>query len=98
MRINTPTKNFTRAERVFARALQDQHIPFRTKIKIQGREIDFLVGKYAIEIDGHEQDVSKNYMLIEQGYHPIHYTNKDILTNLKSIKLWVDQIYSHPRR
>lgn len=95
MRINTPSKNFTKAERVFARALQDQHIPFRTKVKIQGREIDFLIGQYAIEIDGHAQDETKNYMLIEQGYNPIHFTNKDILTNINSIKQWLDQIYSH---
>lgn len=63
----------TKAERRFSELLKKLHIPFQTKVRIQGREIDFLIGKYAIEIDSHPQDVSKNQMLIDAGYSPIHF-------------------------
>lgn len=49
---------------------------------IQGREVDFLVGKYAIEIDGHDQEGKKNHILADVGYIPIHYNNSDITENL----------------
>lgn len=58
------------------------HIPFRTKVKIQGREIDFLIKNLAIEIDSHPQDPEKNSMLFNQGYTPIHLFNWDIKTEL----------------
>lgn len=64
------------------------HIPFKYKQKISGREIDFVIGKYAVEIDGHDQDVSKNIMLFDEGLIPIHFQNKD------NIKLWLEQMYS----
>jgi hypothetical protein len=45
------------------------------------------------------QDVEKNYMLIEQGYNPIHLNNNQI--SLPEIKEWVknlwQQIYSPQR-
>lgn len=81
MRINTPKKNFTRAERIFARILQDHHISFKTKVIIGGREIDFLIGQFAIEIDGHPQDASKNSLLADLGYIPIHFTNDEVYKN-----------------
>ncbi len=62
----------TKSERRFMELLKQLHIPFQTKVKIKGREIDFLVGKNAIEIDGHIQDVNKNKMLTQGGYNPIH--------------------------
>jgi len=58
--------------------LKENHIPFRTKIRIKGREVDFIVGKYAIDIDGHEQFKGKNEMLVREGYTPIHYNNFEI--------------------
>ena len=64
--------------------LKKNHIPFRTKVIIEGREVDFLVGKRAIDIDGHKQDVQKNIMLVKAGYIPIHFFNKDIIDLLKS--------------
>lgn len=60
--------------------LKESRIPFKTKVKIKGREIDFLIGKYAIDIDCHRQDVKKNKMLFENGYIPIHFTNQEIKT------------------
>ncbi len=85
----------TQAERRFAELLKELHIPFQAKVKIQGREIDFLIGKYAIEIDGHKQDVNKNKMLIANGFIPIHFNNWEIKPSLKEwIKnIWQVQIY-----
>jgi len=77
-------KNSTKAERRFIEILKKNHIPFRTKVIIEGREVDFLVGKRAIDIDGHKQDVQKNIMLVKAGYIPIHFSNKDIIDLLKA--------------
>lgn len=46
---------------------------------IQDKEIDFIVGKYAIEINGHKQNTDKNEMLVSAGYIPIHFSNDDTL-------------------
>lgn len=64
--------------------LKENHIPFRAKVMIGGREVDFIVGKYAIDIDGHEQDASKNEMLVKYGWIPIHYTNSEINKDLNT--------------
>lgn len=78
MRPYIDTKHFTKAERIFSRILRDNHIVFKTKIYVCGREIDFIVNNFAIEIDGHEQDGGKNILLIASGYIPIHFTNEEI--------------------
>jgi hypothetical protein len=75
MRFKADKKHFTKAERRFVRLLQENHIPFKAKIKINDREIDFLIGKYAIDVDGHSQDQYKNKSLLEAGYSPIHFDN-----------------------
>jgi very-short-patch-repair endonuclease len=73
------TKHFsTKAERRFAERLKNLHIPFRAKVKVKGREVDFICGQYAIDIDGHQQDGDKNKMLVEVGYTPIHIDNKSV--------------------
>jgi hypothetical protein len=79
----------TKNERRFAEFLKSKRIPFKTKVKINGGEIDFLIGKYAIEIDGHYQDGLKNSLLIGQGYIPIHINNN----KTKNTK-WLEQILS----
>lgn len=58
--------------------LKKLHIPFRSKVRIGGREVDFLIGTYAIELDGHLQDASKNKMLISLGYNPIHFDSWEV--------------------
>jgi len=74
--------NSTKAERRFAELLKNAHIPFKTKVKINNKEIDFLIGKYAIEISGHKQSIDKNEMLARAGYIPIHFHNSEINQNL----------------
>lgn len=82
--------NSTKAERRFMELLKKLHIPFQAKVKIKGREVDFLINNNAIDIDGHGQDVSKNRMLMSLGYNPIHFDNRgindSIIEWLKKIK------------
>jgi very-short-patch-repair endonuclease len=72
-------KNSTKAERKFSERLKSLRIPFRTKVKVNGREVDFIIKNYAIDIDGrHSQDGSKNKMLVEAGYIPVHIINSSV--------------------
>lgn len=80
----------TKAERKFGEMLKSLHIPFRTKVKIKGREIDFVIGGYAIEIDGHPHSQSKNDMLWAEGYFPIHLYNYQIKDSLID---WLKQVW-----
>ena len=76
----------TKAERRFLEILKKNHIPFKAKAVVKGREVDFLLGlkfQYAVDIDGHEQDPIKNVHLVKAGYIPIHFSNKEILTLTK---------------
>ena len=79
-------KQSTRFERIFYEVLKELRIPFKHRWIIKGREVDFLIGKYAIEVDGHEQDGNKNHFLAELGYIPIHLNNSEI-TKENIIKL-----------
>ena len=72
----------TKYERRFMEILKRNRIKFRTKIKINGEEVDFLIGRYAIEIDGHKQDGYKNHRLANAGYIPVHYNNREISPKL----------------
>jgi len=62
--------------------LKKNHIPFKAKVVVKGREVDFLLGlkfQYAVDIDGHDQDGAKNVHLVRAGYIPIHFSNQEIL-------------------
>jgi len=74
--------NSTKAERRFAEILKKNHIRFRTKVIVKGREVDFIIKKYAIDIDGHDQDGIKNVLLVNAGYIPLHFSNKEITSKL----------------
>lgn len=81
----------TKAERRFAELCKTLRIPFAAHVKVNGREVDFIIHKYAIEIDSHPQDVEKNQMLVDQGYSPIHFfswevPNPHLVKWLKDIK------------
>jgi len=94
-------RSSTKAERRFHEILKKNHVPFKHRVIVAGREIDFIVGKYAVEIDGHDQDNAKNKMLVEHGYTPWHITNKvlqetpqeveDILKKLLCLKTTTHQ-------
>ena len=72
-------KSSTKAERIFAEILKRQRIPFQYKAIIQGKEVDFLIGRFAVEINGHDQSKEKNKMLLENGYIPVNYSNSRVL-------------------
>lgn len=82
-------KNSTKPERIVYEVLKELHIPFKHRWLIDKREVDFVLGKVALEIDGHEQDVKKNNRLVELGYIPIHLHNSEI-TKERIIKLLND--------
>jgi very-short-patch-repair endonuclease len=86
MRYNINKKHSTKTERIMYEILKELHIPFRHRWIIDGREIDFIVGNIAIEIDGHDQDGYKNNMLVSKGYIPLHLSNKELLENKLQIK------------
>jgi len=68
--------------------LKKNHIPFKAKVKVNGREVDFLLGlkfQYAVDIDGHEQDPVKNEFLVRAGYIPIHFSNQEIISYDKEL-------------
>lgn len=75
----------TKGERRFAEICKSLRISFKSKVILSGREYDFLIGKYVIEIDGHVQSIEKNKALIEMGYIPIHFHNIDLIKNKQLI-------------
>lgn len=85
MRVNPIKKYYTKPERILIRLLQESRIQFKTKQKILGREVDFLIGKLIIELDGHPQDVNKNNELVILGYTPIHFSNEEIYKNRRKV-------------
>lgn len=83
--METSKKYFKRPERILARLLNDHRIPFKTKVKIGKYEVDFLIGKLAIELDGHGQSIEKNHYLAEKGYTPWHFDNHEIYENREDV-------------
>ncbi len=71
-------KHFTKYERRFARQLQELRIKFKAKQIIHGYEVDFLIGRNVIEIDGHIQSTKKNKVLMENGYNVYHFQNDEV--------------------
>lgn len=87
--------NSTKPERKFAEYLKRLHIPFKHRVKICGREIDFLIKDTIVEIDGHLQEGERNQELTKAGYKILHFTNKDIDYNLfKRLQTCQEQIFT----
>jgi very-short-patch-repair endonuclease len=93
-RYNILRKHSTQDERRVYEVLKELHIPFRHRWLIGGMEVDFLIGKTIIEIDGHNQKVDKNNKLLELGFIPLHLSN-EVTKNptylkdyFKTYKLW----------
>lgn len=86
MRINIIKKHSTKSERIFSEILKKHKIKFRFREKINGREIDFIIGKYAIEIDGHNQSSGRNKFLFDSGFIPLHYANRALLNERHKVE------------
>lgn len=78
MRYNLRIKNSTKQERIVYEVLKEMKIPFKHRWLVDGMEIDFIIGKYALEINGHPQNTDKNVRLVELGYIPIHKHNSEV--------------------
>lgn len=98
MRVQIRKRSSTKAERIFSEILKSNHIPFKHRQIIGRREVDFIVGRYAIEIDGHEQSSIRNDWLIKKGYVPIHYNNKALLKNRSVVEESIIQLYGLPTK
>ena len=79
MRYNILKKNSTYQERIVYEVLKEMKIDFKHRWMIGSMEIDFVIGKICIEIDGHEQNGEKNSKLAKLGYTPIHLHNSEII-------------------
>ena len=79
----------TKAERRFAELCKDLHIPFKTKVNIAGHEVDFLIKRLALEINGHPQSVQKNKDILAAGYTPFHLQNNQVTPSLKE---WIRKL------
>ena len=78
--------------------LKRNHIPFKYKFRIEGREIDFIIGNYAVEINGHLQDTDKNEMLVRNGYIPVHINNNEVKQYVNKLSKWIISISSSRSR
>lgn len=81
-------KHSTKAERKFAELLKDNHIKFSFKQKVGKYEVDFLVDRCAIEINGHPQNIEKNNYLAQNEFIPLNFSNAQVRNiQLKNIKI-----------
>lgn len=78
MRVNLQKRSSTKSERRFSEILKRNHIPFQFRVKLYGKEIDFLIDYIAVEIGDHSQDTDKNRQLIESGYSILFISNREL--------------------
>jgi len=88
--------NSTKDERRIGEILKRNHIKFKTKWRVGKYEVDFLIGRLILEVDGsvHGQiKTERDTYFFSQGYVPVHFiTNRqktvaienDLLTMIKS--------------
>jgi len=87
MRVSLTKKHNTKAERIFGEILKKNHISFRAKVQIKGREVDFLIGKIAVEIGNHDQNKLKNKFILESGYSILFLTNREIYDSPEKVEV-----------
>lgn len=67
--------NSTKSERRIAEILKKNHIKFEARARVGKYEVDFLIGRTAIEVDGNVHTWSsdeKDTYLFSMGYVPVH--------------------------
>mgnify|MGYP001581454126 FL=1 len=87
--MNIEKRHSTKPERVIADLLTRKRIPFKFREIIEGREVDFVIGRVIVEVDGvhHDnphnraRDKSKNEILARLGYVPLHFSAREIRLN-----------------
>ncbi len=92
MRVNILKKNSTTFERRVYEVLKELKVPFKHRWLVGGLELDFVIGKYVLDIDGHKQNPERNHKIMDLGLTPLHLSNEatNDPTYLKQIitKLW----------
>ena len=87
--MNILKKHSTKPERQLADFLIKEGISFEFRKVIKGREVDFVIGRVIIEVDGvhhrrrRESEKKKNINLAGLGYIPLHFSAKEIRTNAR---------------
>ena len=66
--------------------LKTERIRFRTKVKIKGHEVDFLIGNNIVEIRNSRQRPERNQTLLEAGYNLFYLTSGDVKKTTKIIE------------
>ena len=69
-------------------------VPFKHRVKIGGYEVDFLLRNYALEINGHPQNTTKNEKLAQLGFVPIHIENLETRNESLIVNL-INKIYAY---
>lgn len=90
MRYNIQKNNSTKTERIMYEVLKEMKVSYKHRWLESGYEIDFLIGNYAIEINGHKQNTDKNVLLAKLGYIPIHIHNSEV--SRENIKKLIKQL------
>lgn len=91
-RHNLLKKHSTYPERIVYEILKELKLSFRHRWLVGGREIDFLIGSLAIEIDGHPQNGLKNQELLALGLTPVHISNEQIISNREELKVFIKEL------
>lgn len=76
MRYNVERRHSTQAERRVYEVLKELKIPFKHRWLAGGMELDFVIGKYVLDIDGHPQDANRNHRIMGLGLTPLHLSNE----------------------
>lgn len=79
-------KSSTKQERIVAEILKRNRVKFYFKKRVGKYEIDFIIGRLAIEIDGkvHKQtNTAKDTFLFLKGFVPVHFVS---LNNLRVVE------------
>jgi very-short-patch-repair endonuclease len=91
----------TRPEMIFESYLKDKGIDYKYDEMVGNHATDFVVGKYAIEIDGNYwhnlenqkvKDEEINKMLTDNGYKVIRFWENEVLKDDNKIKNFLNQI------
>jgi very-short-patch-repair endonuclease len=74
-------QNSTKTERKLAEIFKTNQIKFKARWIVQGYEVDFLIGKVIIEVDGNVHkhvDRKREQSLLDAGYIPFHVSVKEV--------------------
>ena len=89
--MNILVKHSSKPERKLADMLIRNKIPFKFREVIAGKEVDFVIGRVIVEVDGRihrrkvAKDISKNEMLVGLGYIPLHFSAKEINQDIQKV-------------